>query len=126
MAWKFRSDQPIWLQTADRIKQRIFTGEYPPGGRVPPVRELSQEAGINPNTVQRALAHLEQEGLVCTRSTTGRTVTEDTAAIAALRQQIARELIRQCCQGLEELGYRPEDMAELLSTAWKEDKEVYQ
>ena len=76
MSWSFTSDSPIYLQIAEIIKFRILRGEYPPGTRIPSVRELAQEAAVNPNTMQRALALLKSEGLLITRRTTGRTVTE--------------------------------------------------
>ena len=43
------------------MTRRIITGVYPPGSKLPPVRELAAEAGVNPNTMQRALAQLEQD-----------------------------------------------------------------
>ncbi|HAJ73895.1 MAG TPA: hypothetical protein DCM49_03755 [Lachnospiraceae bacterium] len=74
MPWNFTADTPIYLQIAEIIRLRIPRGEYPPGTRIPSVRELSQEAAVNPNTMQRALALLKEEGLLVTRRTTGRTV----------------------------------------------------
>ena len=61
MEWKLNDDRPIWLQLAEQMTRRIITGVYPPGSKLPPVRELAAEAGVNPNTMQRALAQLEQD-----------------------------------------------------------------
>ena len=47
------------------------------GGRLPTVRDLAAEAGVNPNTMQRALAELENDGLAVTNRTAGRLVTTD-------------------------------------------------
>ena len=58
MEWKLSGDRPIWLQLKEQITQRIVTGVYPMGGRLPTVRDLAAEAGVNPNTMQRALAEL--------------------------------------------------------------------
>ena len=63
MDWRFTDDRPIWLQLTEQLTRRIITGVYPPGSRLPPVRELAAQAGVNPNTMQRALAQLEQDGL---------------------------------------------------------------
>lgn len=56
MPWKFESDRPIYAQILEQIKERIIVGEYPPGSRLPSVRELATEAAVNPNTMQRAMA----------------------------------------------------------------------
>ena len=77
MPWKFESDRPIYAQILEQIKERIIVGEYPPGSRLPSVRELATEAAVNPNTMQRAMAELEREGYVVTNRTTGRTVTDN-------------------------------------------------
>ena len=63
MQWTFRDDAPIYLQLIEQLRLKIVSGEYPPGCRLPGVREPAAEAGINPNTVQRAMAELERMGL---------------------------------------------------------------
>ena len=56
MDWNFRNDQPIYSQLTQRLTEAIVSGIYAPGEKLPSVRELAVEAGVNPNTVQRALA----------------------------------------------------------------------
>lgn len=56
MSWKFQADQPIYTQLVARLQQQIVSGVYPPGSKLPSVRELAADAGVNPNTVQRAFA----------------------------------------------------------------------
>ena len=82
MDWKFSDDRPIWLQLSEQLARRIVTGTYPPGSKLPSVRELAAEAGVNPNTMQRALAQLEQDGLAKADRTAGRTVTGDDREVA--------------------------------------------
>ena len=53
MEWQFRNDSPIYTQLTQRLTQAIVAGEFRPGERLPSVRELAVEAGVNPNTVQR-------------------------------------------------------------------------
>ena len=77
MDWKLEDDRPIWTQLTEQLKRRIIAGVYPPGSKLPPVRELAAEAGVNPNTMQRALAQLEQDGLARADRTAGRLVTQD-------------------------------------------------
>ena len=73
MEWQFRNDSPIYTQLTQRLTQAIVAGEFRPGERLPSVRELAVEAGVNPNTVQRALADLERDGLVFSQRTSSPT-----------------------------------------------------
>ena len=82
MLWHFDNELPIYTQLVSQIKRAIATGELAPGERMTPVRDLSLEAGVNPNTMQRALQQLEREGLVYSQRGNGRYITEDVAAIA--------------------------------------------
>ena len=84
MIWSFSNDLPIYAQLIEQIKIGIATGVFAPSGRLPSVRDLAIEAGVNPNTMQRALAQLESEGLVHSQRTAGRFVTEDDMRIAEL------------------------------------------
>ena len=92
MSEQFDSSRPIYAQLVERLKARILAGTYPPGGHLDSVRDLAAAAGVNPNTMQRALAQLETEGLVRTERTSGRYVTEDTELIEQLRTEAARKL----------------------------------
>ena len=59
MRWLFSNDAPIYTQLIEQIKVGIVTGAFPRGERLPSVRDLATEAGVNPNTMQRAMAQLE-------------------------------------------------------------------
>ena len=63
MDWHIAPDAPIYAQLAKQIRLGIVSGEYVPGERLPPVRELALSAGVNPNTMQRALTELERDAL---------------------------------------------------------------
>ncbi len=109
MDWAFTDDRPIWQQIIEQLTLRILKGEYPPGERLPGVRELAAQAGVNPNTMQRAMAQLEADGLAVGSRTAGRTVTQDTAVIEAAAKARARAAVVDCLRILGELGYSPED-----------------
>ena len=66
MKWQFSNDAPIYSQLIAQIKVGIVTGAFPPGERLPSVRDLAADAAVNPNTMQRALAELEREQLAVT------------------------------------------------------------
>ena len=105
MDFEIVDSRPIWQQLTEQLRRRIVTGEYTPGGRLPSVRELAAEAGVNPNTMQRAMAQLEAEGLVITNRTAGRTVTEDGTVLAQLRLRLARERLEEYFRDMEKLGF---------------------
>ena len=114
MEWKLNDDRPIWLQLTEQLKRRIVAGEYPPGSRLPSVRELAADAGVNPNTMQRALSQLESDGLAVANRTAGRTVTEDAEAIEAIRRQMAREVTGEYLAIVRSLGYTTADVIAFL------------
>ena len=119
MEWSFRGDLPIYSQLVERIKQAVVSGELPPGGRLPAVRELAMEAGVNPNTIQRALQELEREGIVYTQRTAGRFVTEDALVIAQVKKSLAGQHVRVFLEGMGKLGYGRDEILDLL----REEKE---
>ena len=122
MNWNLSDGRPIWVQLHEQLTLRIATGAYPMGSRMPTVRELAAEAGVNPNTMQRALAQLEDDGLVTTNRTAGRTVTEDAEVLKRIRRQLAGERIVTYLQSMALLGFSKEEAVELLES-W-EEKEV--
>lgn len=123
MAWKFAGDRPVYQQIMEHVRGAVLTGELPPGGRVPSVRELAAQAGVNPNTMQRALYELEQEGLLQTQGTLGRVVTEDEEILSRLRRAAVEQVVRRCDAALKELGLTLADAAQLLQTWDEEEKE---
>ena len=114
MGEQFDSSRPIFAQLVERLKARILAGTYPPGGHLESVRDLAAAAGVNPNTMQRALAQLEMEGLVRTERTSGRFVTEDTDLIEQLRAAAAHEIAEEFLKKMNSIGYTPEKAAALL------------
>ncbi len=116
---EFRSDLPIYTQLIAQLKQDIASGAMPPGERLPSVRDMASELGVNPNTVQRALQELEREGLIFTQRTSGRFVTEDVAAIARCKEGLGQALIKEFLAAMKPLGYRLQDILSML----QEEKE---
>lgn len=116
----FDASRPIYAQIVERFQARILAGVYPPGGHLPSVRDLAAAAGVNPNTMQRALAQLETEGLVRTERTSGRYVTEDIALIEQLRAAAAQQIAAEFLEKMNGIGYTPAQAAALLER-WGRD-----
>ena len=114
MNWKFTGDRPVYQQIMAAIRGAILTGELPPGGKVPSVRDLAAQAGVNPNTMQRALTELERDGLLVGGGTSGRTVTQDQDVLQAMRKQALEELAREWAEKFRVFGLTPRQAAQLL------------
>ena len=122
MDWIFRQDLPIYTQLTEQLTLAIISGEYPAGARLPSVRDLALEAGVNPNTMQRALTELEREGLVYAQRTAGRFVTEDFDAVERARLRIANEKAAEFLAAMEKLGFSRAQIPALLQQAKEETK----
>ena len=72
MNWSITAGRPVYVQLVEQLELALVAGEFPPGSRIPPVRELAADAGVNPNTMQRALQELESRGLLQAQRTAGR------------------------------------------------------
>ena len=121
MTWQFNSSEPVFIQLAKKLRVEILTGTYGSGEQIPPVRQIAFEASINPNTVQRALLLLEDEGLLCTRGTAGRFVTEDGTLLAQAREKMQRAEVRSFLKKTQELGMTAEELFKIIEQIEKED-----
>ena len=104
-------------KVSEQIVQLISDRKLKAGEKLPTVRDLAAEAGVNPNTMQRALAALDGEGLSIP---IGRTVTEDEGVLEAMRSRLAGNIIDQFFEATAELGYSKEQAVQLLERSMKE------
>lgn len=122
MNWELQSDRPIYTQLLEELKRRIVSGYYKPGEKLLPVRELAQEAKVNPNTMQKALSELERENLVFAVRTTGRYITEDTILIENTKKEFAEFHVATYYCEMKALGYDKEHMVQQISE-YEEEKQ---
>ena len=114
MSWEFDTTRPIYMQLVERIKLMIVTGELASGSKLKSVRDMAEEAGVNPNTMQRALAELEREALVYSQRTSGRFVTEDKELLTKMRDEFAEEKVKTFIESLVQLGYAQDEVITLI------------
>ena len=114
MKWHFTNDAPIYSQLMEQIKVGIITGQFRSGTKLPSVRDIALEAGVNPNTMQRAMAELEREGLVYSQRTSGRYVTDDKAVIDKLKHSLARGHVEGFLNSMKSLGFSQDEIVALL------------
>lgn len=123
MAWELNNDRPIYTQIVENVMFRIVSGFYPPGEKLPSVRELAAEAGVNPNTMQKAFAELEKGGLITTIRTSGRVVTEEEALIKEAKEAIAKSEVLQFLEKMSRLGIDAKQASEFVEKVSKEGLE---
>ena len=122
MAWSFSGDKPIFMQLVDKITLDILTGKYSSGDRLPTVREISLDAGVNPNTVQRALSEAETTGLVEIRRGDGSYVTSDQNIINEAREKKVAELTNRFVSSLRSFGLSDSDMETIVKESIKKER----
>lgn len=122
MSWNFDNSIPIYQQIIQEMKRRIIRKELAPGERLPSVRDLAKEAGVNPNTMQKALSELETEGLVETERTSGKFITSDKNLISVLQEEYLKERLEPFLSELHSLGLTEEDLVTLIRSHYKEAK----
>ncbi len=122
MQWQFSNDAPIYTQLIQQVKVGIVTGAFPPGERLPSVRDLATEAGVNPNTMQRALAELERDGLVYSQRTAGRFVTEDNTMINQAKRSLAQRHVKTFLEAMLRLGFQKDEIIDLISKELGEEE----
>ena len=114
MNWEIKEDRPIWIQLKEQIAKMIISGNWSSDEKLPAVRELAKEAGVNPNTMQRALAALDQEGLTVTNRTAGRMVTQDKNIIEAHRKEVAGYIMQTYLKDMKDIGIERDEAISLL------------
>lgn len=122
MAWKFNNETPIFVQIMEEIKRQIAQGILQPGAQVPSVRELAVTAGVNPNTMQKALSELEREGVLVSQRTAGRFVAEAGGAVDSMKTELSKKYIVAFINNMRELGFDNQAMLEHLSNYLEEEK----
>ena len=122
MPWNLDSSRPIYLQIIERVQMDIITGRYQTGDKLPSVRDLAQEAAVNPNTMQKALSELERSGLIYSQRTSGRFITEDKELIHQMKKELAAAEVSAFVAHMKQLGITPEEIRQLLAETIEEEE----
>lgn len=124
MVDRFSSSGPIYLQLLDHFLIAIVQGAWPPGEKIPSVRQLALQFEVNPNTVQKSLSQLEDLGLAQSQRTAGRFVTTDEDRIEEVRKQLALREVQTFTQSMVQLGVSPERSCQLTRDNWPGEGKV--
>ena len=104
MDYIFDNDRPIYIQLVEKLRLDIISNKLKPGERMPSVRELALTTRVNPNTMQKALAELENEGLIYTERTNGKFITTNIELIEKIKNQLAEEKTKNYLQDMKNIG----------------------
>ena len=104
MDYIFDNDRPIYIQLVEKLRMEIISGNLKPGEKIPSVRELAITARVNPNTMQKALVELEDEGLLFTERTNGKFVTENKELIEKVKKELAKEKVNNYLKDMKNIG----------------------
>ncbi len=101
----FDSNRPIYIQLVEQLELYIISGKIPPGSRLPSVRDLALQAKVNPNTMQRALAELEDSKLIYTERTNGKFITTNTKLLNKYYEHFITDKIQNFLAEMSALGF---------------------
>lgn len=112
MGQSFNTTQPIYLQIIQRLCRQVIRGQLKAGDKLPSVRELAVQMGVNPNTAQRVYAELERMQIAETRRGLGTFITEQEERLRSLRQELMTEQISNFIADMQEMGFTPEEIVD--------------
>ena len=114
MDYIFDNERPIYVQLVEKLRIEIVSGKLKSGERIPSVRELALTARVNPNTMQKALAELESEGLIYTERTNGKFVTDNKELIETIKRELAKEKVNNYINDMKNIGITYEEAVHYL------------
>ncbi|MBS4173653.1 GntR family transcriptional regulator [Bacillus sp. FJAT-49736] len=114
MTEEFQTSKPIYMQIAERIFQQIVRGEMVSGDKLPSVREMAIQAGVNPNTIQRTYSEMERMGIVETKRGQGTFVTENKEILAELKIRLQTDIIQSFVRSMKDIGFSKKEIVQGL------------
>ena len=121
MEWKIDNNKPVYIQLVEQLKVKIISGEIELDSKLDSVRSLAADAMVNPNTMQKALAELEREGIVYSKRTSGRFVTDNKELIENERKNLVKDNVKKTLDTLINLGYTNDEILSLVEEILRED-----
>ena len=114
MDYIFDNERPIYIQLVEKLRINIVSNKLKAGERLPSVRELAVIAKVNPNTMQKALNELENEGLIYTQRTNGKFVTDDRKIIERVKKELSKEKVNNYLIDMKNIGIEYDEALEYL------------
>ena len=110
---EFSEPKSIYLQIADQIRERVLEGDWRAGERIPSIRELAIELGVNPNTVTKSYQRLMDRRIISSRRGLGYFVSEDARerALAEMKDEFLRGELPRIVRTMRLLGIGLDELA---------------
>ncbi len=115
MIWKLDKERPICPQIREQVCARIASGEFKGDEKLLSVREVAMQAGVNPNTVQKAFEQLESIGMIYSVRGSGWYVSSDTKRAVQMTEIMIRAKVHDFAEEMQSLGVSREDLVRYLS-----------
>ena len=112
--FQFNNKEPIYLQIVELVKKNIAIGDLSPGYKLPSVREMSKDLGVNPNTLQRAYGELERLGITYTRRGMGSFISEGDNSMKDLKFDMGKDLAKKFINDMASIGIDKEEAIKIL------------
>ena len=116
----YQSKLPLYEQVARRFQTLILKGVLEPDAQMPSVRALAVELSINPKTIQKAYAMLEQQGYIYPVKGRGNFVADSTALVKQKKESLLEEMKRLVTGG-KELGIRQTEFIRVIDLVYREE-----
>lgn len=113
----YQNRTPIYEQIVEKFQILILKGILPAGSQMPSVRSLAIELSINPNTIQKAYAMLEQQGYIYPVKGRGNFVAENTRLFLQKKEKFLVEL-EEVLQRGQDLGVTKEECRDVLEKCY--------
>ncbi|HEX7064038.1 MAG TPA: GntR family transcriptional regulator [Bacillales bacterium] len=123
MVENFSGKAPIYDQIVQRICNQIVRGDIKPGDKLPSVRELAVQYGVNPNTVKRVYMELDQLGVSEVHRGQGTFVTQDQERLDQLREQLKTDKVKTFVLDMKEMGFGPGEIEKGVQLFLDQEKE---
>lgn len=119
--FQLEDNVPIYLQINGYIKRGIVAGTILDGDEIPSRRMLSALLGVNPNTVQKSYASLEEEGLIQSRAGAKSHVVVTDETVKRLRREILAGSLKAVVEAMKQMGMTLEEAMAAVEEHWEVD-----
>ena len=119
----YKSRKPIYEQIIDNMKQLVVSGALKRDEQIPSVRQLAQELAINPNTIQKAYAELERQGVIYSLKGRGSFVGSSLQELRNIQQNERLEELAALSKELYQLQVPQEELYLVIQQVYKQQKE---
>ena len=117
----YRDRRPIYEQLIANIREMILRGALSPDEQLPSVRALAAELAINPNTIQKAYAELERQGMIYSSPGRGSFVCPDPTVMQQAELVKQREALTEAMHAARRSGLPRAEAIELIDTIWRHE-----